>query len=141
VGVIEDIQRITIGRLSAIREFFVGSSLKSLGTPKEEDIYSMARVNKRYPRLGSFFCESENRLNELTGVLEATGERLYPPYTFFNKQALLYLKTTPSVNSKRADQVTEILTGGALNPPQQSGNVIDLGDDTPLNAPDEGGQH
>jgi hypothetical protein len=127
-SVFDSLKELTVGKLNIVKDFFIGSSLKSLGTPDEEEIYSMGRVNRRYPRLRSVLCELEVHLNHSLGVITAIGEPLYPEYTFFRRQAKEYMRTTPSIQQKRAEQMTEILSSGALKPPQREGTVTDLGD-------------
>lgn len=124
--------------LETLKDATIGEVYHILAVPKNEDIRPMSRINRKIPRLMSFLVEWEARQNKLVGICAATGEPIYPPSHFFKDQAIHYLTLTPGVGGKRAEQIVETLVGGALHPPQQKGNVIDLGEPTPLTVPDEG---
>jgi hypothetical protein len=115
------------GILEAFKELSIGKVYQTLADPQNKSIRPLSRINRKLPRIMSFMVEWEARKNMLCGVVDATGEPIYPPSHFFRDQAYHYLTLTPGVGGKRAEQIVETLVAGALNSPQQKGSIVDLG--------------
>ena len=114
-----------------IKELAVFGAFKAVTTPKGDEVDVLSNVNPTYPVCESLLLAYEKRLNNQLGICENIHRPLYPRMTFFTDMLEKYKRLTPSVQGKRATQLLESLAGGALNSPQQKGNVIDLGTEDP----------
>jgi len=118
--------------LDNIKELGIYKAFTAATVPVGDEIDSLAHLNPTYIACEPILLAYEKRLNNLLGICENIHRPLYPPSTWFKDFLEKYKRLTPSVNGKRATAVLEALSGGALNPPQRKGNVIDLGSEDPV---------
>lgn len=107
------------GMISKAVQYSVAVALSAIAVPKGDEIDALSKMNPRTPVYFAVVLAYEKRMNNLLGVVRATGKPLYKPMTVFSDVIQRYMKITPSTGKSpinRAEMILETMAKGALQP-------------------------
>ena len=107
------------GMISKAVQYSVAVALSAIAVPKGSEIDALSKMNPRTPVYFAVVLAYEKRMNNLLGVVRATGKPLYKPMTIFTDVVERYMKITPSTGrspTNRAEMILETMAKGALQP-------------------------
>jgi len=107
------------GMISKAVQYSVAVALSAIAVPKGDEIDALSKMNPRTPVYFAVVLAYEKRMNNLLGVVRATGKPLYKPMTIFSDVVQRYMKITPSTGrspTNRAEMILETMAKGALQP-------------------------
>lgn len=115
------------GMISKAVQYSVAVALSAIAVPKSNEIDALSKMNPRTPVYFSVVLAYEKRMNNLLGVVRATGKPLYRPMSVFSDVIQTYMRITPSTGKSpknRAEMILETMAKGALMPVDDTRPII-----------------